>query len=528
MIAEERSELATVGGCQGFPQEESQASKMLVCRVEKGSRRNFFKLGRRLALYGDLFRNGSSGPGLIQVLEDGTTRRIARASDLTPLIADRIAMRVEKDGKVVAEMPGAAVLNTALQSVVFLEHFRPVDQVVQEALYLDDFTLTQPGYHDRGAGRRILHVGPPPAIGESTETLTRFLDVMDFASDADRTNAVAAALTVLLRHHWPGEKPIVVITATRSHAGKGTIAEMIRGGTSRAEVLYENVDWPMQLQFQKQVRTHPDIGGVLFDNVRLDSAGGRGRFIRSAFIESFVTNAEIVLASPGAGDPIRLVNRFVTVLNTNDGSLSEDLHNRSLPIHLAPRGSIHDRESPIGNPKVEFLPTNRDRIVAELRGMIERWRVAGMPVAEEDKHPMTPWARTIGGILKVTGFADFLGNRQRRRTADNPVHEAMGLLGAAVPGKALGPAELAAKAVALGLARTLFTTGERETEKGRERAIGVVLSRYLEETFDVQTETGALRLRLSGGYRRWTRDQNGHVRYIFELLGEETAGRVSR
>ena len=104
----------------------------------------------------------------------------------------------------------------------------------------------------------------------------------------------------------------------------------------------------------------------------------------------------------------------MTVLNTNDGALSEDLHNRSLPIHLAPRGSIHDRKSPIGNPKLEFLPNNRGRIVAEFRGMVERWRVAGMPVNGEINHPMTPWARTMGGILKVNGLTDFLGNRQQR------------------------------------------------------------------------------------------------------------------
>jgi hypothetical protein len=286
MIAVDHTELAAVGGRKGFLQEERQGSKMLVWKVEKGSRRDFRRLGRRLSLSGDLFRDGGSGPGLIQVLDDGTTRRITRAGELTPLIADRIPTRVEKDGRVVSEMPVAAVLNTALRSGVFLSHFQPVDQVARTSLYLEDFTPTRPGYHDRGAGRRILHVGPPPVLGESMETVTRFLDVMDFATNADRTNTVAAALTVLLRHQWPGEKPIVVITATRSHAGKGTIADMIRGGASKAEILYESQDWPMQAQFQKQIRMDSDLGVVLFDNVRLDSAGGRGKFIRSAFIET--------------------------------------------------------------------------------------------------------------------------------------------------------------------------------------------------------------------------------------------------
>jgi len=32
--------------------------------------------------------------------------------------------------------------------------------------------------------------------------------------------------------------------------------------------------------FQRQVKLDPDLGVIIFDNVRLDSAGGRGKFIR--------------------------------------------------------------------------------------------------------------------------------------------------------------------------------------------------------------------------------------------------------
>ena len=40
--------------------------------------------------------------------------------------------------------------------------------------------------------------------------------------------------------------------------------------------------------------------------------------------------------------------------------------------------SVEHRQSCIGNPKHEFLPKNKEQISAELRGMIERWKVAGM------------------------------------------------------------------------------------------------------------------------------------------------------
>jgi hypothetical protein len=277
----------------------------------------------------------------------------------------------------------------------------------------------------------------------------------------------------------------------------------------------------MLSQFQRQLALNIDLGLVALDNVRLDSAGGRAKCIRSAFLESFVTNAEITLASPGAGEPVQLRNEFVVALNTNDGSLSPDLLNRSLPIHLAPKGNIHDRVSPIGNPKLEFLPSHRDQIVAELRGMIARWKAAGCPLDETVRHPMSRWAKALGGILKFNGFTDFLGNYGKIKTDSDPVREALAILGAAKPGRALRPADWAKLAVEEGFARTLFFPAERDTVKGRERAIGVILKRHLEETVEARTDRKRLKLQLDGGFRRWTPGRNPHTRYVFNVLEEE-------
>jgi hypothetical protein len=446
---------------------------------------------------------------------------LTKGSELAPALADRVIMVVTKNGKVTSETPQSAHLSAMLRSEVFLSCFRPVDEVVRTPYYLDDFTLVQSGYHDGGPGKRILYVGPVPEIADSMATITAFLNVMEFATNADRTNALAAVLTALLRHRWLGEKPLCQITATKSHAGKGTISDFVRGSLGKAGILYESIDWPMQSQFQRQIKLNPDLGVIEFDNVRLDSAGGRGNFIRSAFLESFVTSAEIMLASPGVGEAITLPNKYIAVINTNDGALSQDILNRALPIHLAPKGSIHDRESPIGNPKLEFLPKNRHRIEAELRGMIERWRVAGCPLDGTVKHSMSPWAKTVGGILKHNGFTDFLGNHQSHRAADDPMRRAVGILGAAKKSKALRPAAWAQVVVQQGLARTLIPANERDTDKGRERAIGVLLKPLLGETFDVATDTRRLKLRLEGGFRRWLPGKNPHVRYQFTVLHEE-------
>ena len=134
---------------------------------------------------------------------------------------------------------------------------------------------------------------------------------------------------------------------------------------------------------------------------------------------------------------------------------------------------------------------------------------------------MARWAATIGGILAVNGFSEFLANCGERKTVDDPTQEALAILGAAQPGKALRPKEWAKLAVEQGLVKTLLPANERDTEKGRERAIGKVLHNHLGVTFSASTDSTNFRLRLEGGFRRWTPRKNGHTRYVFTVLTEE-------
>ena len=140
---------------------------------------------------------------------------------------------------------------------------------------------------------------------------------------------------------------------------------------------------------------------------------------------------------------------------------------------------------------------------------------------ESIKHPMSRWAKTIGGILMVNGFTDFLANYGTRKTADDPVREALAILGAAKPGTTLRPKQWAEHAVKQGLAKTLFSPVERDSEKGRERGIGVVMKKHLDVTFEASSETTRYRFRLEGGFRRWDRGKSPHTRYVFMILNEE-------
>jgi hypothetical protein len=192
--------------------------------------------------------------------------------------------------------------------------------------------------------------------------------------------------------------------------------------------------------------------------------------------------------------------------------------NRGVCSHLAPKGSVLDRPCPLGNPKLDYLPKHQARIESEFHGMISRWIDAGRPLDYEVKHSMLPWARVIGGILKVSGFRDFLGNAAMRKSEDDPIREALAILGAAYPDREMRPRDWAKKTVSLGLAGILLPANERKTVKGRERSMGVVLKRHCDETFTAKTDTRTLRLKLQGGLKRWIKGKNAHVRYGFEVL----------
>ena len=100
------------------------------------------------------------------------------------------------------------------------------------------------------------------------------------------------------------------------------------------------------------------------------------------------------------------------------------------------------------------------------------------------------------------------------------MREALGIIGAAQPGKALRPVEWSKVIVHQGL-KWLLPPNERESEESQRRAIGVLFSRYLDTAFQGRTETTLYHLRLEGGNRRWIAGKNPHVRYVFTVLHEE-------
>lgn len=406
---------------------EAQPSKPILDWYQgKPLHENFRMVGRALAiLVPQLYRHTDDG---LLLVEDNRPRRIKSAKELSPLLIDHIYIRVWKENGNRAERLSQTVLADMLGSRSFLGCFEVVQDIATSPVVRADGTPSEPGFNPGG----VLYLGPNAEVGKGTATITKFLDVMEFDGNASRTNAVAAALTVLFRHHWYGAKPLVLVTANKSHSGKGTLCNFVGGTTAKADILYQNRDWPMEQALQKQLTDRPEIGVIVFDNVRLGSSGG-GTHIRSGLFESFITNSEIVLSSAKLTQTFRSLNKYIVLLNTNEGVMSADFLNRGLPINLNASGDMEERlarakEKLGGDVKTEWLPAHQVQIQAEFWGMIDAWVKKGKPMDEKVKYPMAPWAKTLGGILTVNGFADFLGNYMTTRAAVDPIREAIGYL----------------------------------------------------------------------------------------------------
>jgi hypothetical protein len=488
--------------------------------MEKGLDHNFSQVGKRLdSLVPDLFQQ--PGVGLLLV-EDQEPRPITTAKELSPLIIDNICITITKDGKYHGQRIPSEVLGDMLRSRHFLGNFPKVQEVVTTPIVLSNDTPSQPGFNALDA---ILYLGPAVATAPNTDTIRKFLDCMEWASNADRTNAVAALLTVPFRYRFPGGKPLILVTASKSHSGKGTLVEFIRGKAAKLEPLYEDKDWPMQKNLHQQLIDTPQAHIINLDNVRTDSSG-RSKLIRSGFLESFITTADLVLSSAtGRLGVIRTANHYIVLLNTNEGAVGADLLNRSLPIRLQATGDLLERiaraKNILGSDiKHEWLPAHREQIEAEKWGMIERWLKEGKPLDKAVQHPSGPWAQTIGGILQVNGFKDFLLNYNGTRAAADPVRESIGILAFHAGKEPRRSLDLAKLAIQQGLAKTLLPGVDAGNEAACQRGMGVTLSPYDGETFTARTATERIIYRLTKTQGRYG-GAIPHFRYSFEEVKRE-------
>ena len=443
-------------------------------------------LGARLAKTGELFVK--RGIGVLRLKIGAPAEHIAKSDLLEGFIRSHIPVIRLHEGNEVGRTVPSSDLKVMLASEELMSELPAVDRVTSVVTYNGKWELTKPGYNDGPAGQRYYYTGNAVKPQTNPKRIREFLKAMKFKSEADRTNAVALALTCLLRFMWPGKKPFGAVTANKSHAGKDTVVDFAAGRAKRVEISWHFADWANQNEAVAALKD-PELGMLTLGNIR----SGAG-VIESAFMERTVTSPDVLFQSSKMGGPgFRRDGDFVVAATANNGRFSPDLANRALPIHLEVIGDIANRELTIGNPRHEFLPKYQAEIEAELCGLIENWKKRKCPKDASVKHPMTEWAQTIGGILKANGFKDFLGNWSYQRDANDVERESLALVADTLThGEWLRVSDIRTAAEDQGVVGSLMGRRHRESDKSVERQLGVLLTSHQDETLTLETDNGVV------------------------------------
>jgi hypothetical protein len=106
---------------------------------------NYRALGQRLAATGDLYRRPGYASGLLLASDKPNIDPVVidDASRLAAIVVDRVRVRVFKAGRSRGTRIPASHLGTMLVSEVFLQEFRPIDDIVRVAQYRPDFCAAQ-------------------------------------------------------------------------------------------------------------------------------------------------------------------------------------------------------------------------------------------------------------------------------------------------------------------------------------------------------------------------------------------------
>lgn len=442
-----------------------------------------------LSSSGELYRNANGE--LLWLILGQKPRKIASPVELEGFIRYHWKVEVIKGGKHGGFVIPSSHLKVLLKTRALQDAVRVVDLVTDVPTYNSEMRITRPGYNDGPEGERFYYTGATVEPQREPTVIREFLGEMNFKDTvADASNLVGLALTVLLKPMFPGGKPFAVVTANRSHAGKDTALSFAAGRTLRREISYSPVDWPMQNEAVAAL-SDPGVGFLTIGNIRAGS-----RIIESSFIERLVTDPKPLLQSSKRGGDGFERQSFVVGCSANKGRFSTDLMNRSLPIRLELTGDIEKRLTPLGDLLRGYLPAHRMEIEAELCGMIENWKDKKCPMDKSVRHPMTDWAQTIGGILKVNGFKEFLSNWALEKSAQDSQTEALGLLADStrqqVP-RWMRVSEIVRIAEKEGLLDDLIGTKHKKNESAMERDIGALLSCHRDETVHCETEDDMVR-----------------------------------
>lgn len=359
-----------------------------------------------------LFRMGSEGTAVVQVLDDGTLLSLDQnqGGGWLTYVAERITFVGGGDApRIIA--PPAPVMK--MMPTLILPDL-PVLDGLAGSPYLDSSgeVITRDGYHP-GSRLYLLTQGLelPPISAKPTREEVRaarelllgeWLRDFPFVSDADRANAVAELLTITGRP-FVRLAPLFVNDASTPGSGKGLLTETVY--LIATGKVPEFMELPLDADEQRKTITASVMKGdslLAWD----ESPVIAGRSL------SMILTAEVYSARVlGTAKMVAVRNRFTQIAIGNNVDVRGDLKRRVLPCRLAPDVDHPEHRTDFRHPDLKrWVRENRAALLHAALTIWRHWDAAGRKEAAITIGSFEHWARTVGGALSAAGIHGFATN----------------------------------------------------------------------------------------------------------------------
>jgi hypothetical protein len=329
--------------------------------------------------------------------------------------------RLTKEGKS-PTAPPVEVVDDMLALPAGLPELRGI--VGTPPVAADGALIFEPGYQ---AATRLYYrprgeaVPPVPEVPDATDLQRArqligqdWLGDFPFKDDASRANAVAAALTLLVRDLIAGPVPLYAVDAPTAGTGKTFLARSLG-------IIATGVEPPVrgmprsEDEVRKQITAMLSDGRpiVLFDNIR--------QRLASANLAAVLTTTSWSDRLPGTPHNIELPVRTLFVATGNNLDLDVEIARRAVWVRL---DAMMDRPWERRNFKhLDFIgcvTRHRHELVWALLVLVRNWFAVGQPGwFGAVLGSYEAWCSTVGGILEAAGVSGFLENREELyRAAD--------------------------------------------------------------------------------------------------------------
>ncbi|HWQ32559.1 MAG TPA: hypothetical protein VNQ79_06730 [Blastocatellia bacterium] len=300
-----------------------------------------------------------------------------------------------------------------------------LSRIVQAPVFAPDGNLqTTPGYHPASRNYyqpasdfRCLPV-PDAPTEDDVERAWRWIDELlcdfPFATEADRTNAVALLLLPFVRDMIRGATPLHLIEASTPRTGKSLLASVL---------LYPGCG--DQVALMPAARDDDDW------NKNLVSAFRRGKpAIQIDNVNYFLDSASLCIALTEARYEGRILGKSelidqpitnIWVMTANNPAMTGEIAGRTVRIRLIPGTDAPAEREGFRHPDLrQWVAEHRAELVNAAHILIQNWIARGRPLPKvRPVGSFEAWTRTIGGILEASAAKDFLANYTEFQNAAN-------------------------------------------------------------------------------------------------------------